>query len=319
MGSWIDGNVSLLHWLNLAVEFALEVIGFFLNCLVIDNSFGLPVTGGSIWMRYLAIWENAFLSLSAFSNGLIFTGINLATLSNVMCKVYKYFWWVLIFNANSHLTCLALDRVVCVSFTAWHHNKQWKGKIRKISGTLTVLHMLILYPTSAHFYQLTDGACRMASGSKRVKTTYVLLLAIGFALTYTMVIAISSLKLVVHLCKRQIANNQQPAENRSLKTAGLAVKFEVSTSTLSPEDQKALWTVVMACLWYNVCIFASATVFQVTEHTVMSEQDRLSLVAMSRWIAALSHSLNFIFYMRGKTFAQVFRSKWSVRWRSLKR
>ena len=254
MGNWIDGHISLSLWLTLVVEFAIDVTGFFLNCLVIDNSFGLPVTGGSIWMRYLAIWENAFLCLSAFSNELIFTGINLATLSNVMCKLYKYFWWVFAVNSHSHLACLALDRVVCVSFTAWHHKKEWKGKIRKISGILTVLHILMLYPTSALFYQVTDGACRMASESETAKT-YVALLSIGFPLTYTMVIAISSLKLVVHLCKRQISSNQQ---NWSLKTTGLpensTVKFEVSTSTLSPEDQKALWTVVMACIWYTAYI-----------------------------------------------------------------
>ena len=322
MGSWIDGHISLSLWLNLVVEFAIDVTGFFLNCLVIDNSFGLPVTGGSIWMRYLAIWENAFLCLSAFSNGLIFTGINLATQSNVLCKLYKYFWWVFAVNSHSHLACLAVDRVVCVSFTAWHHKKEWKGKIRNISGILTVLHILILYPTSVHFYQVKDGACRMASENKAVKTTYVALLAIGLALTYSMVITISSLKLATYLCKRQIASNQLPVENRSRKIIGLpdklAVKVEVSTSTLSPEDQKALWTIVMACIWYTICLCVSAAGFLVTEHAAVSVKERLSLLIMSRWIGALGHSLNFVIYMRGKTFAQVFKSKWAVRCRLLK-
>ena len=85
------------------------------------------------------------------------------------------------------------------------------------------------------------------------------------------------------------------------------------------EDQKAVRTVVMACIWDISCICVYSSLFFLLEQPATSaiSSDLLLLgQGTGRCISALSVSVNLFFYLRAKTFSKVFKETWFARWQA---
>ena len=132
LGTPTDSDTFVSVWLVNLLEFVIEISGLVFNCLICDTSIRLPVTSGSIWMRYLAAWDNVYLAVAAANCVTKFFKMNLATVSNISCKMIIYFTITTKINATSHLAAFALDRVVNLKFPIWHYGKNWSNKIKHV-------------------------------------------------------------------------------------------------------------------------------------------------------------------------------------------
>ena len=141
---WIEGDVPFSIWLVNIIELTIELIGITFNSLVYDTALGLPQTSGAIWMRYLAVWDNAYLAMAATNCATKFFRVNLPTVSNLSCKMFMYFWLMFKVNAASHLSAFAVDRVICLNFPVWHYQKKWPSIIRKASFSIVVFNFVLV-------------------------------------------------------------------------------------------------------------------------------------------------------------------------------
>ena len=320
---WIEGDVPMFLWIVFLGEFATEVAGFVLNTFIYDNSLRLPVTSGSIWMRYLAFWDNACLTVSIINSAMKFNRIDFESLNSVSCKLLFSSWFALKLNSASHLAAFAVDRVFSLSFPVWHFKKKWAGIIRCTSCFLTLLNFCFALP-SWFFYQVKDGTCQMTNGEADVIKVYLISFLTWFVVVYNLSILLSTLFMVSVLRKRSIINSSGTNEEmREREDPG-----ESSPQPSSPqksanvEDEKAIRTVTFTCTWYMIHIIIYSALIFIRERPGRDRnripmETRMTVKGFGRWFFALGNSLNFLFYMRGKTFSNVFRQNWATRWQRL--
>ena len=127
-----EDDTFMIVWLVNLLELVIEISGLTLNGLVYDSSLQLPLTSGSIWMRYLAVCDNVFLAVAAANCVTKFFKINLATVNNFCCKMFIFLTVTTKLNATSHLAAFALDRVVSLKFPIWHYGKNWSNIVRHV-------------------------------------------------------------------------------------------------------------------------------------------------------------------------------------------
>ena len=78
---------------------------------------------------------------------------------------------------------------------------------------------------------------------------------------------------------------------------------------LTPDDLKAVRTVLYICLWYFVCMFPAIGVFSAQRQNSEPEASQL-LGKLSQFLVMLNSTFNFFFYLRGNSFRSTFKSRY---------
>ena len=172
------------------------------------------------------------------------------------------------------------------------------------------------------FYRIQNGICKMTAHHGKVVTVYLIAFLIFFVTVYNLSIVISTIIMALNLKNKRhtttvVANDKGQAV--AADSTGNFPKNASGKDSFDTEDQKAVRTVVSTCLWNIFCIYVIASFYFVFEKPafdldLISTEALLVVHGISRCFNALSNSLNFLFYMRAKTFDSTFHQKWSARW-----
>ena len=155
----------------------LVIIGLILNTLALDVSkHQRSQTSGSKWIQYLAIWDSMYLLVSGIVDAVNqFTGYEVTSSGNWVCRGLFYFMWLGTMNASGHLVALAVDRALNMTFPRWHHLKDWTNINRNLSIGMTLFHAIVLAPIF-YVFGVQDGVCDLVSQGI-VPTLYQLLIS----------------------------------------------------------------------------------------------------------------------------------------------
>ena len=170
--SWQKTLFDGVHLAFTSVELGLCVVGFVLNCFVMDTSRHIRrKTAGTKWMTLLAFWDNVTLLGGSLRTGAreIF-GIDSWVMTVIGCRLFVFLFWFGVTNAGAHLACLAGDKAFVLAFPGKHYKVQWDQLIPKISMGFTLFYCLIAAP---HLYEKeNDGiSCEMKTGALKVYHT----------------------------------------------------------------------------------------------------------------------------------------------------
>ena len=243
----------------------------------------------------------------------------------IFFQVVKYQWWVSAANASTHIAIIAVDRAVCISYPTWHYKKSWNTLSLKISLSVSLFNYFILSPQLI-FYKLKDERCDLVFWSETILKLYIIVLLTGFSVFGNMLITfisntifISKLKQLRKKKSEKGASRKhprpainEPNSNENNETNGGTEKtFSEKNKYLTPEDLAAIKTMQLVCYSYlicNGCAIATYVIHSKLENTILGESHILRNVA--RLFATANYSLNFFFYLRGKTFRSTFKSRW---------
>ena len=92
-----------------------------------------------------------------------------------------------------------------------------------------------------------------------------------------------------------------------------ARKIKKPVPQLTPEDLRAVRTVLYICLWYFVCMFPAIGVFAAQRKSSESEVGKETsqrLEHFSQFLIMLNSTFNFFFYLRGNSFRSTFKSRY---------
>ena len=152
-----------------SVELGFCVVGFVLNCLVIDTSnFIRRKTAGTKWMKLLAFWDNVALLGAFLRTGTreVF-GMDSWVMTVIGCRLFAFLFWFGVTNASAHLACLACDRAFVIASPRKHYNVRWDQWIPKTSIGFTLLYCIIALPQL--YEKENDGLlCKMKTDALKV-------------------------------------------------------------------------------------------------------------------------------------------------------
>ena len=200
--SWQMTSLDVLDLALTGVELTLCLVGFTMNCLVVDTSRNIRrKTAGTKWMKLVAVWDNVAALGLCINLGIIqIFGMDSMIMSIIGCRLFVFLFWFGATNASAHLACLACDRAFVLVSPRKHFKVQWDQMIPKISLGITLFYGLMATP---HLYEKeTDMyTCKMKNSVLKV---YQALFATLFsALPHFSLILVASILFVYKLRHRK--------------------------------------------------------------------------------------------------------------------
>ena len=186
------------------------------------------------------------------------------------------------------------------------------------------------------FYCLQDELCKMSSANEQLMGVYRLILG-ARTILYTVLVLIANIIFIAILLKRRDEKGCKRSEktdgnhlnlpnpnvqkgptdkmkprymqhNQSIQSH--KVSNEKCTNKWSEEDRKAIRTIQMACISNLSGKWTLVLLFHITENFCFPRKQLIFIIAFARIIAAITHSMKFCLYIRGKTFSESFKKRW---------
>ena len=212
--TWFGKEASVyktqINWFMIC--FAL--LGISLNGIVIDVASKIRnQTSGNKWMKLLAFWDTAFLTIITLEEFLFETfGIGLDDINVISCKMHPYarFWSTA--NASAHLVMMAIDRALSITFPTWHYNRNWNKLVPIISVSITFFYAIGILPT-LWANQIRGGVCIVSIDEflQVYRVVYVISFFVGahFAL-----LLLANITFIYQLRKRRTPKVKKPTQQK---------------------------------------------------------------------------------------------------------
>ena len=124
-------------------------------------------------------------------------------IGDMQCNFSIFFLMFTSMNASGHLVGLAVDRVLILSDTIWHHSITWRRKIPLISLGMGVFHFLLLAPRVC-FFDAKEGKCEMKSDAHMAAKVYeILLVTVFLTFSHFSAVFVATILFVKNLRKRR--------------------------------------------------------------------------------------------------------------------
>ena len=160
---------------------------------------------------------------------------------NLQCDISCSILWFLSMNASGHLVGLAVDRVLILSDTIWHHSITWRRKIPLISLGMSLFHIILLVPRN-FFSNVKKGNCQMDPDYVFAKMYRALLVTIFSTFSHFSAVFVATILFIQKLRKRcasqtslNLHDNELARENEEAKNALLLTKEQRPDETLDAE------------------------------------------------------------------------------------
>ena len=204
--NWQMTSLDVLDLALTGVELTLCLVGFIMNCLVVDTSKNIRrKTAGTKWMKLVAVWDNV-AALGVFINlGIIqIFGMDSMIMSILGCRIFLFVFWFGATNASAHLACLACDRAFVLVSPRKHFKVQWDQMIPKISLGITLFYGLM---TTPHLYEKETDMYTCKMKNNVLKVYQVLLATLFSALPHFSLILVASILFVYKMRHRKDEQN----------------------------------------------------------------------------------------------------------------
>ena len=226
-----------LHFL-IAIQVAICGSAVILNWLVVDTArqFRHP-TSGTIWMKYIAIWD-----ILAVAQGLVLGishlfGVNLENFNDTLCKSFAYFGPAAIVIANAHLVAMSVDRAFNMTYPTVHYPLPWKNINRKISLVLSLFYLCFIFPTF-FISKLEEGVCKEVPKNSHllIKLYQVFLATVGSFFTHFAIICVTTAIFIYQMRERRTLKLKLPVSalkyprQQTLAHASVAENGEVKVN-----------------------------------------------------------------------------------------
>ena len=184
----------------------ISIMGTIFNAIVIDISkHNSEQNSGNIWMKYLAVWDLAFLAQIIVSR--IFGNWpalhHVANMNNVVCKLSSYIVGTIAMTASSHLVAMTVDRALNVTYPTWHFKKTWNTINRKISAAIIATCFIVCTPM-LYDYVIENEKCQESSENGIWMHLYRLIVPVVFyAPVHSVIIIITGIVFIYQLKQRR--------------------------------------------------------------------------------------------------------------------
>ena len=169
---WIIIQIKPFRHIMFAIQVGICVVGLLFNWIVFDTArqFRRP-TSGTIWMKYIAIWDNLALVQGLVRGVFRLFGIDLASSNEIVCKVLSCTGSGTITIANAHLVAMSVDRAFNMAYPTLHYTLSWNKINRKISLAISLLYLILFVPVF-FISQLDENICKEFPDKNTLATLY---------------------------------------------------------------------------------------------------------------------------------------------------
>ena len=209
---WIIIQIKSSVQVLIAIQIGVCISGVILNWLAVGTAkqFRHP-TSGTIWMKYLAIWDNL-----AILHGLVLgisnlLGVDVETYDDVICKGFAYFGPATVIIANAHLVAMSVDRAFNMTYQTLHYPLPWKDINKKVSAAISLLYLILLLP-AAVVSKLEEGICKESPNYLHVlvKVYQGLLVTVGSFVTHFAIICVTTAIFIHQMRERRTPKIKLP-------------------------------------------------------------------------------------------------------------
>ena len=224
---------------------AVSIIGIILNYFIYNVTKKPPSlvardpTSLSKLMRYVAIWDNAFLVHFAIHEiSLQIFGIDLKNLHSIVCKLYKFILWTTAINTSAHLAALAVDRAICVTNPISKFLNSPQNVSLKVSIFMTAFHSLLISPY-LYVFKVENGICQPEHKLRNFIKVYQLFLStLFYTVSHFIIVFVASVVFIFKLKKIRKPHSKKTAPLEAGATKLTVKQTKSNNSIFSGENQK---------------------------------------------------------------------------------
>ena len=160
---------------------------------------------------------------------------------DIQCAFSSFILLFTSMNASGHLVGLAVDRVLILSDTIWHHSITWRRKIPLISLGMSLFHMIIYVPR--FLYISTDNKCGIRTGVHFAAKVYeILLTTLFFTVTHFFAVSVATVLFIRNLRERRNTENHTVGDCHSSQERQDSSKISIPADGMKGSQVSCLVT-----------------------------------------------------------------------------